>query len=172
MLSIILIAIISLSQSSTDTIELKGIQDIYYRVYTNDSTLCFQYKTHKNWSVPKVIDENVSEYAITVTSGDYAHIVWVKQGRLYYKTNIFPITKKDTIQWECNIAISPYFCEPASNISIDSKGEYINVTWSAPTEDDPSIQEIWRRSRWLKEPPDTWEDPECLSEPHSNSKVK
>jgi len=164
MLSIILVTIISLSQSSADTIELKGIQDIYYRVYTNDCNLCFQYKTHKNWSMPKVIDENVSEYAMTVTSGDYVHMVWIKQGRIYYKTNIYPITQTDTIQWERFIIISPYFAEPSFNISIDTKGEWINVTWSAPAEDNLTKVETWRRARWLGEPPDTWEVPRCLSE--------
>jgi len=172
MLSIILVTILSLFQSSTDTLELKGTQDIYYQVFTNKSTLCFKCKTNKNWSVPKVIDEHVSEYAMTVTFGDYVHIAWCKEGRVYYKTNIFPITKKDTIQWERFIIISPYFTEPSFNISIDTKGEWINVTWSAPAEDDPTIQEIWQRARWLEEPPDTWEDPECLSEPYSKSKIK
>jgi hypothetical protein len=34
MLSIILVTILRLFQSSTDTLELKGTQDIYYRVFT------------------------------------------------------------------------------------------------------------------------------------------
>jgi len=168
MLSIILAAIISISQVSVDTIELKGTHNIDYRIFTNKSTLCFQYKINKNWSALKVIDEKVSEYTMTITSGDYVHIVWCKDGRVYYKTNALPIlNKKDTIRWECNVAISPYFCEPTSNISIDSKGEYLNVTWSAPAKDDPATQEIWRRARWLENTPLDWEMPECLSEPHS-----
>jgi hypothetical protein len=171
MLSIILA--ISLFSVSSDTVAVKSTQNVYYRVFTNESTLCFQYKTNKNWSAPKVIDENVSEYAMTATSGDYIHLVWIKQGRVYYKMNMYPITidsfrKANTPRWEVNIAISePELTEPASNLTIYTKDDYINVIWQAPLEGNPTQIEIWRRQRWLENTPLDWETPECLSEPHS-----
>jgi hypothetical protein len=171
MLSIILATIISISQVSVDTIEIKGTHNIYYRVFTNESTLYFQYKTNKNWSATKVIDENVSEYAMIITAGDYIHLVWIKQGKVYYKMNMYPVTKdllkKDgTPKWECNIAISPNFTEPASNLTIYPKNDYIYVNWQTPLEGNSTQVEKWRRARWLGNTPFEWETPECLSEPH------
>ena len=168
MLLIILTAIISLSQAFADTIELKGTQNIYYRAFINESTLCFQYKTNKNWSASKIIDENVSEYAMTVTSGDYIHLVWVKQGRVYYKMNMYPVTKDSlkkngTPRWECNIAISPYFTEPASNLAIYTKDGFLNVIWQVPLEGYLSQVENWRRARWLGNTPFDWEEPQNIS---------
>ena len=160
MLAIILA--ISLFNAS-DTISVNGTQNIYYRVFTNDSNLYFQYKTNKNWSAPKIIDEKVSEYAMTVTNGDDIHLVWCKDGRVYYKTNQLPITQKDTIRWECNIAISPYFTEPASNLAIYSKDGYIYVAWQAPVEKSASQIEKWRRARWLGNTPFEWEEPQNIS---------
>jgi hypothetical protein len=162
-----------MSQSSVDTIELKGIHNIYYRAFTNESTLCFQYKTNKNWPAPGIIDQNVSEYAMTITSGDFIHLVWIKQGSVYYKMNMYPATKDslrkaNTPRWECNIAISePGLTESASNLTIYTKGEYIYVSWQTPLEGSPNQVEKWRRSRWFGDTPFEWGDPECLSEQHS-----
>jgi hypothetical protein len=170
MLTVILTMIIGISQISADTIVLKGTNSIYYRTFTNEGILCFQYKTGKNWSTPKVIDKNVSECIMTISSGDFIHIGWCKDGKIYYKTNNSPITRRDTIQWGDDIAISPSFCEPALHLNLEANGEFIYITWYKPTEGNPTIQEIWRMRRWLKEPPDTWDDPECLSEPYSKAR--
>jgi hypothetical protein len=162
MLAIILA--ISLFSVSHDTIQVKATSNINYRIFTNDCNLYFQCKTNKNWTVPITIDKgNISEYAMTVTSGDYIHIVWCKDGRVYYKTNQLPITRQDSIQWECNIAISPNFTEPASNIFIRTNGDYIYATWQAPLEDSPSQIETWQRARWLGDTPFEWESPQNIS---------
>ena len=167
MLAIILA--ISLFSVSQDTIQVKGTSNINYRIFTNDSNLYFQCKTNKNWTVPITIDKgNISEYAMTATSGDYIHLVWCKDGRVYYKTNQMPITRQDTIRWECNIAISePELTESAPNLSIYTQGDYIYVNWQASRVGDPNHIEKWRRQRWLGNTPFEWETPECLSEPHS-----
>ncbi|MCX7785883.1 MAG: hypothetical protein N2201_06655 [candidate division WOR-3 bacterium] len=187
------IIVISLFISS-DTIEIKSTQGISYRLFVSDvryalsepdadfslikerqfqspdSTLYFQFKTNKNWSASQRIDEKVSEYAMTVTDGDYIHLVWVKQGRIYYKMNMYSVTKDSlkkigTPRWECNIAISiPGLNEPASNISIGVDGEYLSVTWETPLAGHPTLVEKWRRRRWLWEIPFYWNTPECLSE--------
>ncbi len=170
MLSIILATIISISQTSIDTIILKGTENIYYRVFTSDSNLYFQHNANKSWSAPQKIDEKVSEYAMTVTDGDYIHLVWIKQGRVYYKMNMYPINKdslrKDgTPRWECNINISStsFPTEPASNLAINIKGEYICVTWQAPNDYDSKVTEKWRRVRWLYKTPFDWQDPQNIS---------
>ncbi len=182
MLSIILaISLIT----SPDSVTIRNTQNISYRVFMHpvrkiplhdslkvdtlsngvNSILYFQYKTNKDWSTPKIIDENISEYAMTVTSGDYVHIVWCKDGRVYYKTNQLPLSHTDTTQWECNLAISiPELTEPASNISIYTKNDYIYVNWQVPLEGNPNQVEKWRRARWLGNTPFEWETPECLSE--------
>ena len=152
-------------QEFSNGVITRSTQNISYRVFVNDSNLYFQYQINKNWSAPKVIDEKVSEYAMTLSSGDYVHIAWCKDGKVYYKTNQLPLTRKDTIRWECNIAISPNFTEPASNISIYTKNDYIYVNWQTPLEGNPNQVEKWRRTRWLEDTPFEWETPECLSEP-------
>ena len=164
MLAIILA--ISLFSVSQDTIQVKGTSNINYRIFTNDSNLYFQCKTNKNWTVPITIDKgNISEYAMTATSGDYIHLVWCKDGRVYYKTNQMPITRQDTIRWECNIAISePELTESAPNLSIYTQGDYIYVNWQASRVGDPNHIEKWRRQRWLKDTPFIWETPENISE--------
>jgi hypothetical protein len=131
---------------------------------------------------------------MTVTSGDYLHIVWCKDGRVYYKTNIHPvrnylrgvertensketelsvkisngaspITQNDTIRWECNINISStsWPTEPASNLTIYTKDDYISVTWQTQLESNPNQAEIWRRARWLEDTPFDWEEPQNIS---------
>ncbi len=206
--------------TSPDSVTIRNTQNISYRVFMHpvrkiplhdslevivkndtvsngvNSNLYFQYKANKNWSAPKYIDEKVSECTLTVSSGDYVHIVWCKDGRVYYKTSIFPVrnnlrgvekttsfkenelftkisngasplTQKDTIQWECNIAISiPELTEPASNISIYIKNDYIYVNWQTPLEGNPNEIEKWQRARWLGNTPFEWETPECLSKSH------
>ncbi|MCX8015325.1 MAG: hypothetical protein N2748_04825 [candidate division WOR-3 bacterium] len=155
---------------SLDTVEITGIQNIHYRLFTSDSNLYFQYKINKHWSVAQKIDEEVSEYKMAVTDGDYIHIVWIKQGRVYYKMNIYPVTKdslkkQGTPRWECSIAISiPDLTEPASNISIGVDGEYLYATWQSPLAGNPSQTEKWRRARRLGQTPFDWNTPRCLSE--------
>jgi hypothetical protein len=159
MLSLILV--ISLFTSS-DTILIRGTQN---RIFTNDSNLYFQCKTNKNWAVPIIIDKgNISEYAMTATSGDYIHIVWCKDGKVYYKTNQIPITRLNTIRWECNIAISvPELTEPASNLIIYTKDDYIYVYWQTPYESNSAQVEKWQRARWLGNTPFDWEEPQNIS---------
>jgi hypothetical protein len=101
---------------------------------------------------------------MTASSGDYIHLVWVKQGRVYYKTSQFPVTRQDTIRWECNIAISvPGLTEPASNITIYTKDDYIYVNWQTLLENNPNQIEKWQRARWLENHPFDWEEPQNIS---------
>jgi len=167
MLSIILA--ISIFSVSSDTIKVKGTQNISYRLFTNDSNLCFQYKTNKNWSAPKIIDKNVSEYVMTVTTGDYIHIVLAKQGRIYYKTtnvSTGEIRQDREPEWSREVQISQPeepCTEPASNISTNVSREYLCVTWQTPLESNPSQVEKWQRARWLTDTPFKWETPQNIS---------
>jgi hypothetical protein len=166
MFLLLLITIVGINQPSPNPINIKGTNGLSYRLFVNQDKLCFQYKLGRNWSEPTRLDSgNISEYTVAITPGDYLHIVWTKQGRVYYKTNIYPVIPKDTIQWERFVIISPYFTEPASNLSVNTCSKFIFVDWSAPSEDALKRMEKWRRARWLDRPPFNWETPECLNEP-------
>jgi len=169
MLYVLLFTILNFSQSFSDTVEAKGTKGISYRAYVNQDTLYFQYKAGSKWSASIVIDNgDVASPSMAITSGDYLHIAWCNNGRICYRTNYQPITansiKHDSNSvWSEKVFISPYFAEPASNISIAISGEYVKVTWQAPAEYDSTIDEKWQRRRWLQDVPNAWESPECLS---------
>jgi hypothetical protein len=159
--------------SSSDTIVVKGTQGMFYRLFANDSNLYFQYKADKNWSASKIIDEKVSEYAMTVTSGEYIHLAFIKQGTVFYKMNMYSVNKdslrkENTPRWECNIAVSPSFCEPASNLEFFIDGEYFNFIWHAQSEYKSLNEEIWQRKGQIryKELPE-WREPRNIT-PFSN----
>ena len=160
MLSIILSIIIS--QSTADTLLVKGTRNISYRLYISNDNLCFQYQAGRNWSEPIILDSgDISEYSVALTTGDYLHIVWCKAGRVCYRTNDEPITPmsvKDNRKPQLSpfIFISTYFTEPAFNISIKSTGEWIYAVWRVSNELQP---EVWARRRWLLDPPNEWEVP-------------
>jgi hypothetical protein len=87
---------------------------------------------------------------MTTTSGDYIHIVWCKDGRVYYKTNYVPITPQvirdnEQPKWVYNVVVSPNFTEPAKDISIFARNNYVFVDWKCPMENDKNNYELWRR---------------------------
>jgi len=53
MLAIILA--INLFSVSSDTMEVKGMKDIYYRVFASNNNIYFQYKTDKAWTTPEQV---------------------------------------------------------------------------------------------------------------------
>jgi hypothetical protein len=168
MLAIILA--IGLFAISTDTVQVKGTSNIYYRIFTNDSSLCLQCKTNKNWAVPITIDKgNISEYAMTATSGDYIHIVWQReeQGgdvcRIYYVTTLDAITPDDIRHgrepvWSEITPISTQdpLTEPASNPFVEAYGDVVYAVWRGPYDEGNQIGEIWQRGRRLSDPYYEW----------------
>jgi len=168
MLSIILaISLIT----SPDTTTIQSMQNISYRVFANDSSLYFQYKTNRNWTVPITIDKgNISEYAMTATSGDYVHIVWCKDGRVYYKINYVPITPQfirdnKEPKWVYNVVVSPSFSEPAKDLSIFARNDFVFVDWKCPMENDSNNNELWRRGGLIIPGNLTcWYDPQNITE--------
>ncbi|MEO0115407.1 MAG: hypothetical protein ABIK93_08025 [candidate division WOR-3 bacterium] len=62
--------------SANDTIEMKGGNGIFYRVFTDQRRLCFQYKLGRNWSEAAVLDTgDVTSPSIAITPKDLLHIV-------------------------------------------------------------------------------------------------
>ncbi len=169
MLPIFLLAILSLSQLSLDIVKVNGTNGLSYRLFVNQNKLCFQYKLGRNWSEPTKLDSGeISEYAITVTSGDYLHVAYCKNQRVCYRTTLEPITKESIkhnkkLPWSTWVFVSPYFTEPASNISIGTEGEYFYVIWQAPAEDNPKVTETWKRRKSLNGSLFEWSEPICLS---------
>ncbi|MEO0093165.1 MAG: hypothetical protein ABIK67_02770, partial [candidate division WOR-3 bacterium] len=79
------------------TIEMKGGNGIFYRVFIDQRRLCFQYKIGRNWSEATVLDTgDVSSPSIAITPKDLLHIVWQKneggRSRIYYITTLEGIT--------------------------------------------------------------------------------
>ena len=167
MLPIILAIIIS--QSTPATISVKGTKNISYRMYVNNDKLCFQYKYEKNWSEPTKLDSgDISEYSIAITSGDNIHIAYCKNQRVCYRTTLEPITKEfikynKKPHWSTWIFVSPYFTEPAYNISIRINGIYLNIIWQTPAKNNLEITETWKRIKLISDPLYSWYTPECLS---------
>ncbi len=56
-----------------------------------------------------------------------------------------------------------YPTEPASNISIYTRDNYIYVTWQALLEGNPYQVEKWQRARWLENGHFDWETPQNIS---------
>jgi len=176
MLSIFLLAIVSLTQSSLDTIEVKGTNGLSYRVFVNDSKLCFQYKAGRNWSEPMILDTgDVSSPSIAVTPKDILHVVWQRtdeeQSRIYYITTLDEVTP-DMIrggtkpQWSEIVPVSTPInpiTEPASNPSTEAYGEYVYAAWRGPNENGEFPGDVWRRARWLELPPGEWYPPDNQS---------
>ncbi|MEO0125938.1 MAG: hypothetical protein ABIK99_06705, partial [candidate division WOR-3 bacterium] len=74
-------------------VEIKGMEGISYRACIEKGSLYFQYKIRERWSEPVIIDSGgILEFSIAVTPGDFLHIVWCKEGRVWYKTTLQPIT--------------------------------------------------------------------------------
>ncbi|MEO0092521.1 MAG: hypothetical protein ABIK61_07415, partial [candidate division WOR-3 bacterium] len=172
----LLILAISLFTSS-DTMEVKGTQDITYRVFVSNQNLYFQYKAGKNWSAPTILDSgNCSSPSIAVTPGDYIHIVWqrdVDDGKIFYKTTLEKVHPDDIRQgrlpeWSEPYRVSYYSIfptEPASNPSVEAYGEYVYAAWRGPNEEgNPEFGDIWRRKRLITDDPQRWFEPENKSE--------
>jgi hypothetical protein len=168
MLSIFLLTILSLTQLSSDTVDIKGTTGLFYQLFVNQNKLSFKYKVGRNWSPPTQLDSgDISEYVIAVTKGDYLHIAWCNAGKVCYQMNYKPILhsslKKDKkLYWTEREFISPYFTEPASNISVKVSDKWVSVMWKSPNEQNNSeYEEIWQRKGLIRlgEPP-RWHYPE------------
>jgi len=142
-----------------------------YRVFTNERKLCFQYKAGQNWSEPMILDTgDVSSPSIAVTPGDYLHIVWRKNDRIYYITTIDGITpgyirEGGQPRWSDEYPISTQdpLTEPASNPSVEAHGEYVYAAWRGPNQYGQFPGDVWRRRRWLVRPYYVWENPANVS---------
>ena len=151
---------------AAETVEVKGTRGISYRAFVNQDTLYFQYKTGRKRSASIVIDnDDVASPSMAISSGDYLHIVWCKQGKVYYRTNLEPITKislknKINPQWSTKIKISTQMpqIEPASDLFIETLGDTVFIEWYSPGElGDDKV--IWRRKRWILDPYYEWFQP-------------
>lgn len=170
MFLLLLITIVRITQPSTNPIEIKGSNGLSYRLFVNQDKLCFQYKLSRNWSeLTKLDSGDISEYVITVTSGDYLHVTYCKNQRVCYRTTLEPITKESIKQnmkppWSTWVVVSIYFTEPASNLILEISGEWVCVVWRDPNEDGNSdYGEIWQRKRRMDWPIEQWTTPENKS---------
>ena len=170
MLYILLFTILSFSQSSSDTVEVKGTNGIFYRALVNQDKLYFLYKINHKWSEPIVIDNgDVGSPSMAISSGDHLHIVWSKEGGVYYGTNLEPITKNSlnnriNPQWSAKVKISTQMpqTEPASDLFIEALGDTVFIQWHSPDELGDN-KEKWRRKRWILRPYYDWFQPINLS---------
>ncbi len=96
----------------------------------------------------------VSSPSIALTYGDYLHIVWEKEGRIYYKTTlqrVYPhlIRRGEPIIWSTTVSVSTPLqpiTEPASNLFVEAQGEWVYVVWRGPNEEgNRDFGEIWQR---------------------------
>jgi hypothetical protein len=163
---------------SQDTIEVKGTNGMAYRVFAEQRKLCFQYKLGRNWSEPMILDTgDVSEPSIALTPDDYLHLAYCKNRRVCYRTTLEPITKesiknKKKPHWSTWVFVSPYFTEPASNISIRTEGDYLYVIWQSPAKNNPKVTETWKRIKLISNPLYRWFAPECLSKSSLRRQLK
>jgi hypothetical protein len=94
---------------------------------------------------------NVSEPSIALTPGDYLHVVWKKEGRIYYITTLDPVYPQSVRQghepvWSIIEQISRPWTEPASNPFVEAQGEWVHAVWRGPNEEgNPDYGEIWQR---------------------------
>ncbi|MEO0117050.1 MAG: hypothetical protein ABIK97_05900, partial [candidate division WOR-3 bacterium] len=151
-------------------VEIKGMEGISYRVGIEEGDLYFQYKIRERWSEPVIIDSGgILEFSIAVTPGDFLHIVWCKEGRVWYKTTLQPITpwfirQGGVPQWSERVPVSTQdpITEPASNPFVEAEGEWVYVVWRGPNEEgNPNYGEIWQRKGQLRFPGQLpwWFDP-------------
>ncbi len=151
---------------ASDTVEVKGTNGISYRTLVNQDTLYFQYKINHKWSEPTIIDNgDVGSPSMAISSGNYLHIVWCKQGGVYYRTTLQPITKnsikKEINQlWSSKIKISTHMAqtEPASDLFIEARGDTVLIEWQSSGELGDN-KEIWRRKRRILDPYYEWFQP-------------
>lgn len=167
MLYVLLFTILSFSQSFSDTVEVKDSKGISYQVLVNQDTLYFQYKTGHKWSDPMVMDNgNVSSPSIAISQGGYLHIVWCKQGKVYYITTLESLTKNSikqnlNPQWSWKMAVStaePY-TEPALNPIVQLCVDKVFITWQGPNSEIISDGDVWSRFRYASFPINEWSEP-------------
>jgi hypothetical protein len=91
--------------------------------------------------------------SIAITPGDYLHVVWCKEGKVWYKTTLQPV-HPDLIRagiqpvWSKKVLISTQepMTEPASNPFVEASGEWVYCVWRGPNEEgNPNYGEIWQR---------------------------
>lgn len=167
MLLFILLSIIN--QSSPQLLEIKGSNNLSYQLFINQDELCFRYKLSRNWSEPTKLDSgDISEYAVAISPGNYIHVAYCKNQRVCYRTTLEPVTfqsikQRITPKWSTWVYVSPYFTEPASNISIGIENKYLYVIWQSLANDNPKVTETWKRRKLINEPFYQWLTPVCLS---------
>jgi hypothetical protein len=81
MLSVILA--ISLFTSS-DTMEVKGMNDIYYRVFASNNNIYFQYKTDKSWTTPEQVGNGRYPTIALGPLGGTPWVLWYNRGSYEY----------------------------------------------------------------------------------------
>ncbi|NPV14864.1 T9SS type A sorting domain-containing protein [candidate division WOR-3 bacterium] len=139
------------------------IGEMGYVVYTinrltgpgNFNYLYFSAFDSENVYYSVVLDSgDVVTPSIAITPGDYLHIAWCKDNRVYYQTTLQPITPNQVRQgqqpvWSAKVPVSTPttpITEPASNPFIEAQGEWVYVTWRGPNEEGDSTKgEVWQR---------------------------
>ena len=173
----VLLAVFFIFLTHDDTIEIKGAEGMFYRVFTNERKLCFQYKAGRNWSEPTILDSGeVSEPSISISPKDLLHIVWRKEDKIYYVTTDEGITPEyirhsGEPNWSDIYPVSTSSnpnTEPASNPSTEAYGEYVYAAWRGPNQEGQFPGDIWRRRRWIENKTNEWYLPENKSETPGN----
>ncbi len=111
--------------------------------------------------------------SIAITPGDYLHLVWQKEGRVWYKTTLEPVYP-DLIRrgaepvWSEKFPVSfvpGYPTEPASNPFVEAEGEWVYAVWRGPNEEgNQDYGEVWQRRGRIR--PDSlpyWDPPRNMS---------
>jgi len=101
--------------------------------------------------------------SIDYTPGDNIHIAYRgTDNKIWYYTWRSFLTR-DLIRhgcapdWDGPFQVSGFTCEPASSPSIDADGDRVYCAFRGPNANGEDIGEIYRRTRYLNEPP-VWRD--------------
>ena len=114
--------------------------------------------------------------SIGITPNDWLHVAWQRKREntrsIYYMTTLEKVTPSRIYQTQGNLDWSEKFpitrdfpyTEPASNPFVEAYGDRVFAAWRGPYEQGNDIGEIWRRWRFITDPPDLWSDLENQSE--------
>jgi hypothetical protein len=115
--------------------------------------------------------------SISVTPGDYIHIVWQRgddevDGKIYYTTTEDFITPEmirddNDPKWTNTFKISTEDpkSEPASNPFSETYGDSVYAVWRGPNAlYDSTLGDIWRRVRWMENEYNNWYSPTNISQ--------
>lgn len=106
-----------------------------------------------NWYTTIIDEGNVSSPSLAITPGDFFHIVWRKDDRIYYITTLDKIIPEMIRQGHQPVWSDPYpistqdpQTEPASNPFVEAQGEWVYAVWRGPDSlGNPEYGDVWQR---------------------------